>query len=244
MWKNIRRWQQALVSRPGWAVFKVVKRAKLNEKDPHIEPDRARDYNRDIDLRFRILGISWDIHSVSIHSLFQHLWWMILVPRPSPSVEGEQLFCRDLSNDSNAQDSGLELVFVEGAGHSNSQMASTAVENSGFAVPPWEFHTAWVKVPIATALHPLAGPKWSDKNDGLKMAEVLRVLEVCFGTSWSISSCHGLHFAELRCYFAVSEACWRDLANIRMRPHGANWDQQEKRSVQKHWLRTPLFWGL
>jgi len=34
------------------------------------------------------------------------------------------------------EDSGLELVFVEGAGHSNSQMASTAVENSGFAVPP------------------------------------------------------------------------------------------------------------
>lgn len=56
MWKNIRRWQQALVSRPGWAVFNVVKRAKLNEKDPHIEPDRARDYNRDIDLRLEYLG--------------------------------------------------------------------------------------------------------------------------------------------------------------------------------------------
>ena len=93
------------------------------------------------------------------------------------------------SNDSNAQDSGLELVYVEGAGHSNSQMASTAVENSGFAVPPWEFHTAWVKVPIANGLHPLAGPKWSNKNDGLTIAQVLRVLEVCFGTSWSLSSC-------------------------------------------------------
>ena len=41
-----------------------------------------------------------------------------------------------VENLSNAQDSGLELVYVEGAGHSNSQMASTAVENSGFAVPP------------------------------------------------------------------------------------------------------------
>ena len=68
MLKNIRRWQQALVSRLGWAAFSVVKRAKLNEKDWYIEPDRARDYNNnnnnnntDVDLysiRFRILGIS------------------------------------------------------------------------------------------------------------------------------------------------------------------------------------------
>ena len=62
------------------------------------------------------------------------------------------------------------------------------------------------------------------------MAEVLR-----FGSLvrhfLEVKFLFGLHYAELRCYFAVSEACWRDLANS----DETWWDQldQEKRNVQK-----------
>ena len=67
-------------------------------------------------------------------------------------------------------------------------------------------------MPIAIVLQPLAGPKWSNRKEGLKMAEVLR-----FGSLvrhfLEVKFLFGLHYAELRCYFAVSEACWRDLAN-------------------------------